>query len=264
MKYLPILILAAIIACQPTDNQEESREESQTETVYQSPEHHSESLAKVFDAHGGYEQWSKMKSLSYMKEEESTITNLQNRMIRVESPKQTIGFDGEQVWVTPDSVDASRARFYHNLYFYFYAMPFVVGDPGAFYEDVEPRELNSKAYKGIKISYGENIGDAPDDNYILWYDPETNKMEWLMYTVTYRSGEPNDTYKLIKYDQWAEVNGLFLPTVIQWHQFKEDSVGEMTNEVRFENIQITTEAPAESLFVMPENAQIAPLNVGKG
>lgn len=256
--YLAIPIL--MLACQPSKQTEKQTEE----ITYKAPDHHSESLTKVFDAHGGYEQWTKMKSLSYMKGEESTITNLQNRKIRLESPKQTIGFDGENVWVTPDTVDASRSRFYHNLYFYFYAMPFVVGDPGAFYDDVEPRALKGKTYKGIKISYGENVGDAPDDTYILWYDPETNKMEWLMYTVTYRSGEPSDTYKLIKYDQWAEVNGLLLPTAIQWHQFKNDSVGEMSNEVVFESIELSEEAPADSLFVMPENAQIAPLNVGKG
>lgn len=262
MKNLIYLAFSILIAaCQPGKKTEVKQTE---EVTFQAPEHHSTTLTKVLDAHGGYEQWSKMKSLSYTKGEESTITNLLNRKIRVESPDQTIGFDGTNVWMTPDTVDASRARFYHNLYFYFYAMPFVVGDPGAYYEDVESRELQGKTYNGIKISYGENIGDAPDDNYILWYDPETNKMEWLMYTVTYRSGEPNDTYKLIKYDQWAEINGLLLPTAIQWHQFKNDSVGEMSNEVIFENIQISTETPSEDLFGMPEDAQVAPLNFGKG
>lgn len=257
MKYLTLLVSAImIIACQP---QKQSEETDVSAQQYEAPKHHSLSLTKVLDAHGGYEQWSKMKSLSYVKGEESTITNLQNRKIRLESPKQIIGYDGTDVWVTPDTADASRARFYHNLYFYFYAMPFVVGDPGAFYEDVEPRELKGKAYSGIKISYGDNIGDAPDDNYIMWYNPETSEMEWLMYTVTYRSEEPSDTYKLIKYDQWTEVNGLMLPTVIQWHQFKGDSVGEMSNEVIFENIELSAEPPADSLFEMPEDAQIAPL-----
>lgn len=253
LTYLAITIL--LVACQPDKKTEENQTE---EAAYQAPDHHSASLTKVLDAHGGYEQWAKMKSLSYSKGNEFTITNLQNRKILVESPDQTIGFDGTDVWVTPDTVDASRARFYHNLFFYFYAMPFVIGDPGAFYEDVEPRELKGKTYSGIKISYGENIGDAPDDNYILWYNPETNEMQWLMYTVTYRSGEPTDSYNLIKYDVWEEVNGLVLPRTIQWHQFENDLVGEMRNEIVFDNIKITTEAPADSLFVMPDNAQIAP------
>lgn len=261
MKNLTFLsILAMAISCQPAQQNETAEE---TEPAYVAPTHHSASLTKVIDAHGGYELWSSMKSLSYLKGEETTITNLQNRKIRLESPKQTIGFDGQEVWVTPDTVDVSSARFYHNLFFYFYAMPFVVGDPGAFYEDVEPKELAGKTYSGLKISYGENIGDAPDDNYIIWYDQETGKMEWLMYTVTYRSGEPSDTYKLIKYAGWEEFNGLALPTSLQWFQYDGETIGEPRGEATiFQNVALSTEAPDESLFAMPENAAIAPLNSG--
>ncbi|WP_436514342.1 DUF6503 family protein [Ekhidna sp. To15] len=250
--------LAFMVACQPATQKEATEQEA---PAYQKPDHHSESLTKVFDAHGGYEPWSAMKSLSYMKEDESTITNLQNRKIRLESPKQTIGFDGTDVWVTPDSVDTERTRFYHNLYFYFYAMPFVVGDPGAYYEDVEARELNGKTYNGIKVSYGVGVGDAPDDNYIIWYDQETYKMEWLMYTVTFRTGEATDNYKLIRYENWDTFNGLLLPTSIQWYNYDGEAVGEARDDATvFENIQLSTEAPDESLFEKPEGAFIAPLN----
>lgn len=253
--------MALVVSCQPSKKAEEQQDK---EPLYEAPDHHSESLTEVFKAHGGYEQWSKMKTLSYLKGEESTIVNLQNRKIRLESPSQIIGFDGTDVWVTPDSVDAGRARFYHNLFFYFYTMPFVVGDPGAFYEDVDSRALNGKTYSGIKVSYGENVGDAPDDNYIIWYDPATSKMAWLMYTVTYRSGEPSQSYNLIKYDQWTEVNGLILPQAIQWYQFENDSIGQMRNEIIFSAIEITSDFPSDSLFMMPEDAQIAPLNIGIG
>lgn len=257
LTFLGIILLA--VACKPAA-QKEAAEEVQT-PAYEKPAHHSELLTKVFDAHGGHEQWSKMKSLSYLKGEESTVTNLQNRKIRLESPKQTIGFDGKDVWIAPDTLDTSRARFYHNLYFYFYAMPFVVGDPGAYYEEVKSRELAGKTYNGIKVSYGDGIGDAPDDNYILWVDTETNKMEWLMYTVTFRTGEAADKYSLIKYADWDELNGLTLPTSLQWFKFDGETVGEARGEATiFENIEISEEAPKENLFAMPEGAAIAPLN----
>ncbi len=255
LTYLASIVI--LIACQPSQKQEEAPQEIIQE--YKQPAHHSDNLNKVFNAHGGYEQWSKMRSLSYVKGDESTITNLQNRKIRLESPKQTIGFDGSEVWVTPDSVDASRARFYHNLYFYFYAMPFVVGDPGAYYEDVESIELDGKMYNGIKVSYNAGVGDAPDDNYIIWYDPESGKMEWLMYTVTYRSGEATDNYKLIKYGNWQETNGIVLPTSIQWFQYDGEVVGDTRGDATvFENVQITEVSPEETLFDKPEGAQIAP------
>ena len=252
MKHLLTLGVVLLAACQKP-----SSDTTRLET-YQSPAHHTSSLSNVFNTHGGFEQWSKMKTLSYKKGDEATTTNLQNRMIRLETAERTIGFDGEKVWVAPDTVDASRARFYHNLYFYFYAMPFVVGDPGASYEDLDAKEIAGKSYKGIKVSYGEGVGDAPDDNYIIWYDPETFRMEWLMYTVTYRSGEPSDKYGLIRYDQWAENNKLMLPTSISWYTYEEDSVGALRSEASFENIVISEDTPSASLFAMPENAQVAP------
>ena len=138
-------------------------------------------------------------------------------------------------------------------------MPFVVGDPGVSYEDMEQRELKGKTYNGIKISYGEGVGDAPDDNYIIWYDPQTNKMEWLMYTVTYGNNEPNEQYRLIKYDQWSDFEELLLPTKIQWYQYEEDSVGDVAGEVAFENIKLSKLVPNQDLFEMPEGAQIAPM-----
>ncbi|MEQ9402086.1 MAG: DUF6503 family protein [Cyclobacteriaceae bacterium] len=262
MKYLitSIIIISLATGCQPN----QPAENAGAEEVTPAPtEHHSENLAKIFEAHGGFQKWASMKQLSYTKGGESTITNLSNRKIRLVSEKQTIGFDGENVWITPDSVDAGRARFYHNLYFYFYAMPFVVGDPGAFYKDVDPRKIKGEPLNGIKVSYGESVGDSPEDFYIIWYDPETYKMKWLMYTVTFRSGEANENYRLIKYDQWAEFEGLLLPTTIQWHEYKDGIEGEMSNEVVFENIALSTEAPSEDLFEMPEGAQIAPPPPGK-
>lgn len=252
---LSFLVLIAF-GCQQSQTTQDTTE---TATPYKTLEHHSDLLTKAFDAHGGYEKWSQMQSMTYLRGEETTVTNLWNRKIRLESPTQTIGFDGDEVWMAPDSLDASRARFFHNLFFYFYAMPFVVGDPGAYYENVESKELNGKTYNGIKVSYNEGVGDAPDDNYILWLDQETNKMEWLMYTVTYRSGEPSDRYSLIKYDGWKEFSGLLLPTSLQWFKYDGESVGESRGDATiFENVQVSETPPDESLFVIPEGAQIAP------
>ncbi len=216
-------------------------------------------LIKVFDAHGGYENWNKLRSLSYKKGNELTITNLKNRKILVASPDRTIGFDGKNVWIAPDTLDASGARFYHNLYFYFYAMPFVVGDPGAYYEALEPRTIQGKTYGGIKVSYNEGVGDAPDDNYIIWYDPKTFQMEWLMYTVTYRSGQPNDRYSLIKYEEWKTFEKVLLPQKLTWYHYQNDLVGDIRSEVFFKDINLSEEAPESALFEMPDDAMIAPI-----
>ena len=251
MKKISFLSILIIAACS-------SQEQQSDQETYSPPSHHTEALTKVFNAHGGYENWSQQKSLSYNKGDESTLTDLQNRKILLQSSERTIGFDGTNVWIAPDSLDAGRARFYHNLYFYFFAMPFVVGDPGAYYEELPQKEINGRTYGGIKVSYNQGVGDAPDDNYIIWYDPETFQMEWLMYTVTYRSGEPSDRYSLIKYENWQNFSGTVLPQKIAWYQYQNDSVGDMRSEAIFENIELSKIAPDSALFAMPDNAKIAP------
>ena len=109
MKVLYFLLATiCLIGCQSSVQSNTDDSLSEQKEIYQKPEHHSENITQVFNAHGGYQLWKEMKSLSYKKGDETTITDLQNRKIRLESSKQTIGFDGTQVWVTPDSVDVGR------------------------------------------------------------------------------------------------------------------------------------------------------------
>lgn len=263
MKKLTILLLliSVIISCQPKKENESPEAEVALEPLIEpsiNTDHQSATIKKVFDAHGGFDKWTSMKALTYIKGDEKTVTNLQNRKILLETATQKIGFDGDQVWIAPDTLDAGRARFYHNLYFYFYAMPFVVGDPGIFYEDLEPKELLGKTYKGVKISYDDGIGDSPKDNYIVWYDPNTYLMEWLMYTVTFGKAETNEVYKLIKYDSWETFNGLILPTAIAWYSYEDNLVGDITKTVSFQDIQLSEDAPNDAIFELPINGKIAP------
>ncbi len=251
MKYNLILSLAVVVfySCQTNPKQTEDQ------PLRSFPEE----VSKVFEAHGGYDQWTEMSALSYaMENGEKQLISLKDRKVLIEGEERTIGFDGNEVWVQPDTADASRARFYHNLYFYFYAMPFVLGDSGISYEQLEPKEMQEEVLSGIKVSYGEAVGDSPDDNYILWYDPSTYQMKWLMYTVTYGKDGASDRYSLIKYPEWTEVNGLKLPKKLQWHVYKNDSIGDVRGEALFTDVLINKEVPNAQLFEMPEDAQVAP------
>ena len=52
-------------------------------------------------------------------------------------------------------------------------MPFVLGDPGIQYSKAKDLKFEGKSYTGFKISYGDNIGDSPDDNYFVYIDKKT-------------------------------------------------------------------------------------------
>ncbi|TRX48471.1 hypothetical protein FNH22_28975 [Fulvivirga sp. M361] len=248
-------------ACQPARQEvQEITTEPESEPITEKRSF-PENLTKVLDAHGGYDTWAGMHQLSYIKgtgeSAEKQLIELKTRKVLLTSANHTIGFDGNEVWINPaDAAFGGSPRFYHNLYFYFFAMPFVLSDPGINYSDVEPLSVDGTDYPGIKISYNEGVGDSPKDNYILYYDAGTFQMQFLQYTVTYRSQEINDDYRLIKYSDWANVSGLLLPTKLNWYTYEDGKLGEMKNEAVFSDISIGKEPPADELFAIPEGAKI--------
>lgn len=193
-------------------------------------------LAKVFEKHGGLTKWKSTRTLSFNKGEESHTTDLWSRKAVVQSPKFSLGFDGENVWVSDTTAYKGNPTFYYNLYFYFYAMPFVLADDGIVYEKIDDLVFEGKKYPGYKISYKANIGSSPDDNYFIYYNPETYQMEWLGYTVTYFSKKPTNKANIIKYHDWNSVNGLVLPKSISW--YKKDENG-LPTEPRGKPVEFT-------------------------
>lgn len=254
MKKISVLVLLLLLAACNAPKQEEQMAEK-PEVDNQS--HHIPAISMVFEAHGGYDNWSKLKTLYYENGNSKTLVDLQNRYTRIDSENQTVGFDGEKVWVYPASENADRQRMRYNLMFYFYAFPFVAGDPGINYEAMDLVRLDGKAYNTVKVTYNSGVGDSPNDSYIICSDPQTNQMQWLMYTATF-GGAPRDSYNLIKYEGWTEMGGVLLPTSLQWYQFVDGVVGAPRGEANiFKNIQVSESHPAMENFEMPEGASVA-------
>ena len=225
-----ILVLIAItfvlIACKKEVKKETSKKEEVATLKYP------KALEEVLKKHGGIEQWKKMKTLSFTLKNEEHTTDLHSRKTVVNSPEYSLGFDGKEVWLQQQDSTAFKGNpeFYYNLYFYFYAMPFVLADDGIVYSETNPLIYKGVTYPGIKISYKANVGTSPDDNYFIFYHPETKQMAWLGYTVTFFSKEQTDAYKIIRYNDWENVNGLLLPKSITW--YAKDENGQPTEPAR--------------------------------
>ncbi len=183
-----------------------------------------ENLGKVFQYHGSMDAWKKYKTLSFNKGTEVHTIDLHSRKTAVHNSGYSLGFNGKDIWLSEkDSVTFKGNKdFYHNLYFYFYAMPFVLADDGIIYEEIKPIVFEGKQFPGYKISFKANIGTSPDDNYYVYYNPATFQMEWLGYTVTFYSKKPSEKSNLIRYQQWETVNNMLLPKEITWYQ-KDDN-----------------------------------------
>ena len=218
-------------------------------------------ISKVMDAHGGLEAWDKVNTLVFAMEKpegvETTTTDLKSRKSLIETEAFKIGFDGTNVWIDDSQeVFKNNPKFYYNLMFYFYAMPFVLADDGISYSDAEPLLFEGKSYPGVKISYGEGVGESPEDEYILYYDAETYQMEWLGYTVTYFSKEKSKDWHFIKYDSWGKLAGLKLPKVLKWFNNEGMKILDQRNELKFVRSKASTLAMEDDFYQTPEGAKL--------
>ena len=207
----------------------------------------------VLEAHGGLEKWDRMKTLSFSipKEglDEVHTIDLHSRMDRVMAPAYDIGFDGVTAWsVNKEEEYKGDPSYRHDLMFYFYAMPFVLADEGINYEIAQPMVYEGISYPGVKITYQANVGEAPDDVYLLHYHPETNEMAWLGYKATFGKELKPGPPSWIKYDKWAEVNGVSLPTSIAWQKLENGEIVGERNRVSFTNISLSEESKEASFF----------------
>jgi hypothetical protein len=250
------------MACKPTPNAETNV--ITTHRAENRKPEFPEQLSAVFDAHGGLAQWRAMKTLIFeipsatpeVSGEIHTI-DLTSRKDKIVMGDMEMGFDGKVVWsFDPQQKYQGDPIFYHNLMFYFFAMPFVLGDNGIQYGQTEPLVFEGKSYPGIRIGYGEGVGTSPKDEYFIHYDPDTHQMAWLGYTVTYRSGEKSDNVKWIHYNDWMMVDDLLLPRSITWHDYEGRNIKEAKSTVYFNKVVMGNQALPMAFYDMPLDAKI--------
>lgn len=257
MRFLfpSILITIFCISCQPGKQQEQPVDYySNFPMDYQ----------EVLRTHGGLEKWKGFKTLEYDLKHQNDSVPTEHYTLDLISRKDLtvadsfkIGFDGKEVWVAPNraAFKGRSARFYHNLYSYFLTIPFIVSDPGVNYS-TDTLTLDGKLYDAIKVTFNEGVGDADDDYYQMLIDPQTHRMEKLLYTVTYYSGEAHENYNALSYENFIDVNGLQLPSKLVGYKYSAGKTGDKRYEVTFHNLTLKSESPDQGIFSMPAGAEI--------
>lgn len=260
MRPLILLIALTLLSgCAENRKETEQPEKQTADRPIEAERSYPDALNRVFEAHGGLDIWQKQRTLSFRmpigEAFESHTIDLYSRKDLVEGPSYSLGFDGQQVWLadTGKSFEGD-AVFYHNLMFYFYAMPFVLADDGIVYGTIDDLVYEGKSYPGIRISYKSGVGTSPRDEYYLYYDPATYTMAWLGYTVTYFSGSSSDDLHWIRYDNWTEVNGLLLPESITWYNYEGRAITDPRNTVSFKNSMLSTDPMPGGYFAAPPEA----------
>ena len=259
---IPLLFLV-LSACKQTPKPVKIEEPVQQE-ISEKRNQYPDALVAVFDVHGGLNQWKKQRTLSFVLPKpnlpETHTIDLWTRMDRIETEQFSMGFDGNQAWLLNGSGNyEGDVGFYHNLMFYFYAMPFVLSDEGIVYSQTEDLKFEGNNYPGIKIAYQSGVGASSKDEYYIHFDPESHKMAWLGYTVTYRSGESSDNVRWINYADWQEVNGMVLPKSITWYSYEGRKILEPSSTVTFEDVSISNNPRPKSFYAKPENGAYVPV-----
>jgi hypothetical protein len=223
-----------------------------------------EEFKKLLDAHGDWSKWVKAKAFSYAMVHETTLSwenhyiNLTDRKVRIDADTWQIGNDGERVWISPNrqAFNGNSVRFYHNLYFYFFSIPYIFTDPGVTVEKTENKMVNGQSYEAFAVSFDEKVGDSPNDKYFMLVDPETGKLAWVLYSVTFFD-KNNTKMSALKYEDYRDAAGLIFPRVMTGYQYENDSARYINYQVSFSDVFLVEKEMDADLFAMPKKNAVA-------
>ncbi|MCK8522655.1 hypothetical protein M0D21_13810 [Aquimarina sp. D1M17] len=191
---------------------------------------------------------------------EGKITMLTNSTkIRIDKKDNSkLIYTGEKVFLCPEDAKEAGARFDMFTWTYFFGFPYKLSDPGTKWELGNMRPLDEKDHQTAKLTFEKGIGDAPDDWYVVYTDPENNTMQAAAYIVTFGSG--GDTSKAeadphaIHYKDFIMVDGI--PFATKWDFYGWTEEKGMTDKLGEATISDITFLDEEGvIFNTPENAK---------
>jgi hypothetical protein len=172
-------------------------------------------------------------------------------------------FDGERVWVAPDTAVAPRAHFNLLTWAYFAAAPYKLRDPGTRLADRDSMMLNGQRMPVARLTFEAGTGPSPDDWYMLYRDPQTGRLAAMAYIVTYgKQSAEEATPHAIVYGGYQRVDGVPIPTTWTFYNWsgQRGPPGDPIGRVTLRNPRFAQ--PADSAFAPPTGAQQASLPAG--
>lgn len=167
-------------------------------------------------------------------------------------------FDGSTAWVTPaDSPMGPMARFHVLTWPYFLAAPFKLGDPGANLTPTTWVKQGDAWVATSRMTFDVGTGDAPDDWYVLYRDPKTDRLHAMAYIVTFGGKPKADAEKephAVVYHDYKTIDGVTLATHFTFHNWSEAGgiEDEVIGEVWVSDIAFLE--PDHDAFVKPSGA----------
>ncbi|MEO0511144.1 MAG: hypothetical protein AAF065_14945 [Verrucomicrobiota bacterium] len=143
----------------------------------------------------------------------------------------SIIFDGETAWVTPADAKAPMGRFHVLTWPWFVFTPFKMQGEGITLSGHARDEVDGVNYYTMKQTFGDDMGDAPDDWYRFFINPESLNIDAMSYIVTYGKDveEANKKPSIIYYHDYVDADGPVISTRYEfwlWDAEKKVNVGD--------------------------------------
>lgn len=175
-------------------------------------------VLRGIEAHGGLKAWFGGAALQFRytyaptdrpkRDSTQTVDLIRARVYHnVHAPViGRLAFDGHEAWSTFDP-KLIAARFWSLTPYYFVGMPFVFADPGVNLEvvDEDPAAAGLPASTAVRVTFGDGVGDAPDDYYIAYFAKDGGRLLAVRYVVSYPaffkgSGRSHTPEKLLVFE----------------------------------------------------------------
>ncbi|WP_162026429.1 MULTISPECIES: DUF6503 family protein [unclassified Lentimonas] len=176
----------------------------------------------------------------------------------------SILFDGNTAWVSPADSAASKGRFHVLTWPWFMMAPFKMKGDGIHLSDLQSVQVDGQKYETVFQTFGENMGDTPDDWYRFYIDPKTKLVDAMSYIVTYGKDleKATPTPSIIEYFDYMNVDGVQMSTRYElwhWDAAAHAVVGDAPKGTGVvSNIHFTTLSKVD--FSVPPGARELPLN----
>ena len=215
-------------------------------------------MYKMLSHHGGLTTWKKKETLKFLVNTpdgvEAHFVDLRNNRDRVEGTGYAMGYDGRSVWMSADTTFNGDPAIYHNLYSFFFNMPFLLANKGGRFSDVDPIVFGGLEYPGIKVTLEENINPGFGKEYFIHYSPLSYRMNWLGYTTNNGMKSPTPQINWVRYEDWFYTERLVLPELISWYKYENGELTEPKYQVAFNEVEIGRGGCNAGIFEKPEDA----------
>ncbi|MEM6261336.1 MAG: DUF6503 family protein [Bacteroidota bacterium] len=175
----------------------------------------------------------------------TTATNSSWGLIELSSGGK-IYVDKNKVFCSPALADKKSVRFDAYTWTYFFLFPYKLSDPGTQWSAFSNGVIEGKLFNTQKLSFAAGIGDAPDDWYILFTDPETHVLEYVAYIVT--AGKSQEEAEAdphaIQYKQYKKVDEVPIAHEwVFWEWRKEKGVTRQLGQATLSNVAFVSASP---------------------